>query len=92
MLTTIPLALTATGHPCSSNMLFTGVKYVVSSSYPEYRQLELEKLLDANDATKVDLRQATHIITRSPQFEGSEKVSPDAAVVSVRQAQRRSWM
>ena len=88
MLITVPLASIATGHSCASAMLFTGVKYAVSSSYPEYRQLELEKLLDANDATKVDIRQATQIITRSVQFEGSEKVSPDAAVISVRQARR----
>lgn len=70
--------------PLSKTMLFTDVKYAISSSFPDNRQIELEKVLDANGANKADLRQATHVVTDSLQFEGFEKVPPDTAIVSVR--------
>lgn len=64
-------------------MLFSGVLYTIAESFPPYRRNELEKILDANGASKVDLMQATHVITNSMQFEGHETISSAVAIVSV---------
>ena len=64
-------------------MLFTGVRYSISPSLPAQRQSELQKLLDANGATLVEVSDATHIVSNTLQFEGRESVSKDAQIITV---------
>lgn len=64
-------------------MLFSTIKYHISSSVSPHRKLELTSVLDANGAHGVPLTEATHIISDSTEFEGWQDVNPNVAVVSV---------
>ena len=61
-------------------MLFSDVRYFLSTTFPSQRQQELQAILDANDAKQVSLTEATHVITDTPQFEGCELVQNTEAV------------
>ena len=66
------------------SMLFSAVKYCLSSSLPQQRQEELRKLLDANGGRRVDVKEATHILSNSDKFERQEEAAKDVVIVSVR--------
>ncbi|KAH8111185.1 hypothetical protein DFH11DRAFT_1859545 [Phellopilus nigrolimitatus] len=63
-------------------MLFTNIKYTLSSTFPLHRRDELAKILDANGASQVDLAQATYVITDTVHFEGHETVLDNITVVT----------
>lgn len=64
-------------------MLFAGIKYFVTPSFPTQRQDELSKILDANGATSADIEEATHVIANTIKFEGMDNVLETARVVTV---------
>lgn len=65
-------------------MIFSGVQYFVSPSFPNARQEELSRFLDANGGSGVAIEDATHIITNTLQFAGEALSKDDARVVTVR--------
>lgn len=66
------------------HQLFSKVKFYVTPDISSQLADELANLLESKGGTKADLNNATHIIAKSPYFEGNEKVRNDAAIVSVR--------
>ncbi|THH09395.1 hypothetical protein EW145_g2052 [Phellinidium pouzarii] len=63
-------------------MLFSDVKYALSTSFPTHRLDELVKILDANGATKATVDEASHVITSTLQFEGREAVASNVNIVT----------
>ncbi|XP_006464077.1 hypothetical protein AGABI2DRAFT_180183 [Agaricus bisporus var. bisporus H97] len=63
--------------------LFHNTKYFLANSLPPNRQEQLEYALSKNGAIKADtLTNATHVITNSAHFEGSEYIDQGVFVVS----------
>jgi hypothetical protein len=63
--------------------LFSGVAYILSSSLRADDQNLLSANLDTNGATQSSLKDATHIITDTLEFEGWELAPKHAEVVTV---------
>ena len=63
--------------------IFSGVAYILSSSLRASDQEFLSGLLDANDATRSSLEDATHIISDTLEFEGWQSAPEQAEVVTV---------
>ena len=63
--------------------LFSKVAYTLSSSLRAHDQKSLSAHLDANGATRSSLKDATHIITDTLEFEGWESAPNEAQVVTV---------
>lgn len=64
-------------------MLFENVLYHISQSLPEETQTEISRILDHNGATPVDLKNATHVISNTIEFEGCDKLASNVACVTV---------
>lgn len=63
--------------------IFSGVVYILSSSLRASDQEFLSGLLDANDATRSSLEDATHVISDTLEFEGWQSAPEKAEVVTV---------
>ena len=75
------------GEPNAGMQLLASVHYLLSSSLPLDLQDDLRQVLDSNGATPAaTLKNVTHIITNSHQFEGTGEVEAGVHVVMVRVA------
>ena len=63
--------------------IFSGVAYTLSSSLRANDQKYLTDILDVNGATRSPLKEATHIISDTPEFEGWQSAPENAEVVIV---------
>ena len=72
-------------------MLFSDVKYHISSSLPTERSNELKSVLDANGAELVSVEEASHVISDTPSYEGHEAASPTVRVVMVSRLSSRPF-
>ena len=63
--------------------IFSDVAYTLSSSLRTNDQKHLSEILDANGATQSALKDATHIISDTLEFEGWQSAPENAEVVTV---------
>lgn len=63
--------------------IFSDVAYTLSSSLRADDQKYLSEILDANGATRSSLKDATHIISDTLEFEGWRNAPEDGEVVTV---------
>jgi hypothetical protein len=63
--------------------IFDGVKFFCTSTLADQRQADLSLLLTHNGARPVSLQEATHIITRSLDYEGQDNADEGSVTVTV---------
>ena len=63
--------------------IFDGIKFFCTSTLADQRKADLTLLLEHNGAQPVPLREATHIITRSLDYEGQDNANEGSAAVTV---------
>jgi len=63
--------------------IFEGVKFFCTSTLADQRKADLTLLLKHNGAQPVPLREATHIITRSLDYDGQDNATEGSAAVTV---------
>jgi len=63
--------------------IFEGVKFFCTSTLADQRKADLTLLLKHNGAQPVPLREATHIITRSLDYDGQDNANEGSAAVTV---------
>jgi hypothetical protein len=66
-------------------MFFDGVCYYITDTLPVEQRAFLREILKENGAeAAVELSDATHIITKSKEFDGRDSARQDACIVTVR--------
>jgi len=63
--------------------IFDGVKFYCTSTISDKRQADLTLLLENNGAQPAPLAEATHIITRSLDYEGQDNANKGSLTVTV---------
>ena len=63
--------------------IFDGVKFCYTSTITDQRQVDLTLLLEHNGAQPAPLGEATHTITRSPDYEGQDNANEGSVAVTV---------
>ncbi len=64
--------------------IFDGIKFFCTSTLSDNRRLDLTSSLEQNGAESVPLEEATHIITRSLDYEGEDRAKEGSVTVTVR--------
>lgn len=70
--------------------IFDKVKFFCTSTLTDKRKVDLTLLLEHNGAQPAPLGEATHIITRSLDYEGQDNANEGSVTVTVCLSQSRS--